>query len=71
MQKHFLIFVLICLATLSGCGNSSGVITNPKDLPPLTEKDKEEIKKLDQQILEEEGGAYLQAQKKKAAAKGR
>ena len=57
----------LCLVMLGlvGCDSGTIVITDPKNLPPLTEEDKREIQNLDQKIREEEGGAYIAAQKKK------
>jgi outer membrane biogenesis lipoprotein LolB len=59
--------LLLSAAFLTGCGGNAA--TNPDELVPLTEKDKQEIKQRDDQVNQEEGGTAYGKDARKVRAK--
>jgi hypothetical protein len=66
MRKSFVFAALLCVTAFAGCDSGKAVVTDPSQLKPLTEEEKAEIRKLDDQIIEAEGGTTY-GQKKSAA----
>ncbi len=66
MRERRTICVFLITTVLAGCGSGSGdVPTDPSQLKPLTEAEKAEIKKQDEDVAEEEGkGQKLDFRKK-------
>lgn len=50
--------LLLATAGLVGCESGNPTISDPKDLPALSEADKQEIKQKEAAIQEEEGKSF-------------
>ncbi|WP_152053136.1 hypothetical protein [Tautonia marina] len=59
MNRSFLLMAIVL--GLAGCGSEDGPITDPSQLPPLTEEQKQEIQENDAMVEEEErtGGGMI------------
>ncbi|MEW4569202.1 hypothetical protein AB1L88_15165 [Tautonia sp. JC769] len=55
------ILLMVFVLGLAGCGSEGGAITDPSQLPPLTEEEKQEIQRTDALIEEDErsGGGMI------------
>ena len=58
MQMRNMLKIALISSVLAGCGSGEAPTTDPSKLTPLTDAQKAEVQKADEQVRSEEGGSF-------------